>query len=258
MAEIQANTLRTHVQRLGEGTPTVVFVHGIAVDNLSSLYFTLAPQVAQRTRAVLYDLRGHGKTERPATGYTLDDLHEDLAAVLDAEAPKGPVILLGHSYGGLIALSFALRFPDRVSGLALVDPPLPVGDWGPEIAAIFGLKGEARDKRIREAYDTMHGATETRKRRRLAAVANALVDETSLLADMRASRVFSEDEIAALRCPTLAIYGDASEILVSAQRLTRLVDHAQVEILPGCTHLVLFEATDKVRALVMGWLKGQL
>ena len=104
MAEIQANGLRTHVQRLGEGDPTVVFVHGIAVDNLSSLYFTLAPQVSQHTRAVLYDLRGHGKTERPATGYTLDDLHDDLAAVLDAEVPGevpgpgGPAILLGKSF----------------------------------------------------------------------------------------------------------------------------------------------------------------
>ncbi len=258
MAEILSNGIKTHVQRLGEGSPAVVFVHGIAVDNLSSLYFTLAPLVSKHTRAVLYDLRGHGKTERPPTGYRLTDLHDDLAGVLDAESPDAPAILVGHSYGGLIALSYALRFPGRVAGLALVDPPLPVAGWGPEIAAIFGLKGEARDKRISEAYDTMHGAKETRKRRRLAATANALVDETSLLDDMRASRVFAEEEIAALACPTLAIYGDASEILISAKRLVRLVPKAQVEILPGCTHLVLFEATDKVRELVLGWLERQL
>ena len=78
MAEILANGLRTHVQRMGEGTPAVVFVHGIVVDNLSSLYFTLAPLVSKHTRAVLYDLRGHGKTERPGQGYRLDDLHDDL------------------------------------------------------------------------------------------------------------------------------------------------------------------------------------
>jgi pimeloyl-ACP methyl ester carboxylesterase len=265
MAEILANGLRTHVQRLGgprpegtpqgEGAPPVVFVHGIVVDNLSSLYFTVAPQVSQRRRAVLYDLRGHGKTERPPGGYRLDDLHDDLAGVLDAEVGRGPAILLGHSYGGLIALSFALRFPARVAALALVDPPLPVAGWGPEIAAIFGLRGEERDRRIRDAYDTMHGARETRKRRRLAAVANALVGETSLLDDMRQSRVFSDREIAALACPTLAIYGDQSEILAAAERLARLVPHAQVEILPGCTHLVLFEATEQVRGLILDWLE---
>lgn len=258
MAEILAGGLRTHVQRLGEGSPAVVFVHGIVVDNLSSLYFTLAPLVSQRTRAVLYDLRGHGRTERPPQGYRLDDLHDDLRAVLDAEAPDGPAILVGHSYGGLIALSFALRWPERVAGLALIDPPLPLPSWGPEIAAIFGLKGEARDRRVREAYDTMHGPAETRKRRRLAANAKALVEETTLLDDMRASRAFSEAEISELRCPTLAIYGDASEIIKSARQLERLVGHAQVEILPGCTHLVLFEATDKVRGLVLSWLERQL
>jgi pimeloyl-ACP methyl ester carboxylesterase len=258
MAEILVGGLRTHVQRLGDGSPAVVFVHGIVVDNLSSLYFTLAPLVSQHTRAVLYDLRGHGKTERPPQGYRLDDLHDDLRGVLDAEIPDGPAILLGHSYGGLIALSFALRWPDRVAGLALVDPPLPLPRWGSEIAAIFGLKGEARDRRVREAYDTMHGPRETRKRRRLVANAEELVEKTTLLDDMRASREFSEAEISALRCPTLAIYGDASEIIESARRLERLVPHVEVEILPGCTHLVLFEATDKVRRLVLGWLERQI
>lgn len=258
MAEILANGLRTHVQRMGEGTPAVVFVHGIVVDNLSSLYFTLAPLVSKHTRAVLYDLRGHGKTERPGQGYRLDDLHDDLRAVLDAEVPDGPAILVGHSYGGLIALSFALRWPERVAGLALVDPPLPLANWGPEIAAIFGLKGEARDKRVREAYDTMHGTRDSRKRRRLAANAEELVEKTSLLDDMRASRAFTEDEIRTLKCPTLAIYGDASEIIKSARQLEALVSQAEVEILPGCTHLVLFEATDKVRELVLGWLERQL
>ena len=230
----------------------------VFVDSNVFLRFFTKDDRSQHTRAVLYDLRGHGKTERPAQGYRLRDLHDDLRGVLDAEIPDGPAILLGHSYGGLIALSFALRWPERVAGLALVDPPLPLPRWGPEIAAIFSLKGEARDRRVREAYDTMHGPRETRKRRRLTANAEELVEKTTLLDDMRASREFSETEISALRCPTLAIFGDASEIIESARRLERLVPHAEVEILPGCTHLVLFEATDKVRGLVLGWLERQL
>lgn len=254
MAEVIANSLRTHVQRLGTGAPTIVFVHGIVVDNMSSLYFTLATHVAQHYRALLYDLRGHGRTERPSSGYDLDCLLNDLGGVLDAEALRAPVFLLGHSYGGLLALSFALRHPDRVAGLALIDPPLPLHGWGPEIADIFGVTGEERDRRIRDAYDGMHGAGETRKRKRLASTANALVHETSLLSDMRRSASFTPEEVSGLRCPTLAIYGDSSEIITSAEQLRRLVPHADVEILPGCTHLVLFEATDTVRSRILGWL----
>jgi len=254
MAEVIANSLRTHVQRLGTEAPTVLFVHGIVVDNMSSLYFTLATHVAQKCRALLYDLRGHGRTERPPGGYDLDELLNDLGGVLDAEDQQAPVFLLGHSYGGLLALSFTLRHPDRVAGLVLIDPPLPLAGWGPEIAAIFGVTGEERDRRIRDAYDGMHGSGETRKRKRLARTANALVHETSLLDDMRASASFTPEEVSTLHCPVLAIYGDSSEIITSADQLRTLVPHAAIEILPGCTHLVLFEETEKVRTLILDWL----
>ena len=67
MAEVVANGIRTHVQRLGSGPPTVVFVHGIVVDNLASLYFTLANPVAQAAEALLYGiLQLHKKIRRSA------------------------------------------------------------------------------------------------------------------------------------------------------------------------------------------------
>ena len=69
MPAIRANGARFHVQQLattaGADAPTVVFVHGLVTDNLSSFYYTLAgPVVAAGARAVLYDLRGHGRSER--------------------------------------------------------------------------------------------------------------------------------------------------------------------------------------------------
>src|SRR5688572_31593559 len=120
MADVVANGVRHHVQRLGSGRPTVVFVHGLVMDNLSSFYFTLANPVATGAAVLLYDLRGHGLSERPARGYAIADLVADLAALLDAEDLRAPVQLVGNSFGGLIALAFAIAHPARVGGLVLI------------------------------------------------------------------------------------------------------------------------------------------
>ena len=73
MPEITANGLRFHYQRVGSGSTPVVMLHGLMIDDLSSLYFTAAPALADVADVVLYDLRGHGKTEQPATGYGPDE-----------------------------------------------------------------------------------------------------------------------------------------------------------------------------------------
>src|SRR5438477_5619060 len=107
MADVTANGVRHHVQRLGGGARTVVFLHGLVMDNLSSFYFTLANPVARSAEVLLYDLRGHGRSERPARGYKVDDLCVELLALLDALGISKPVQLVGNSFGGMLALSFA-------------------------------------------------------------------------------------------------------------------------------------------------------
>jgi len=72
MADVVANGVRHHVQRFGKGERTVVFIHGLVMDNLSSFYFTLANPIAETCDVICYDLRGHGMSERPPTGYTVD------------------------------------------------------------------------------------------------------------------------------------------------------------------------------------------
>lgn len=73
MPDICANGARFHMQWLGSKAgvkvPTVVFVHGLVIDNLASFYYTLAgPVVSAGARAILYDLRGHGRSCRPLHG----------------------------------------------------------------------------------------------------------------------------------------------------------------------------------------------
>src|SRR2546425_2621578 len=144
MAELTVRNVRFHFQRLGHGGSTVVFLHGLVMDNLSSFYFTLAPPVSRFADVILYDLRGHGNTERPPSGYALPEMVADLAALLDGMGVTGPVYLVGHSFGGLLAQAFAAAYPGRTGGMVFIDGLSPKSGWGEQMAQTLGLQKEER------------------------------------------------------------------------------------------------------------------
>jgi pimeloyl-ACP methyl ester carboxylesterase len=254
MADVVANGVRHHVQRLGAGPRTVVFLHGLVMDNLSSWYFTVAPAAARAADVVLYDLRGHGRSERPPTGYGLADLVVDLDALLGALGIDRPVVLVGNSFGGLLALAYAIGFGDRVAGLVLVDAHLADEAFPEEMAATLSLEGEARDQRIVSSFAGWAGRHSARKRNRLADAARALVGGTSLVEDMRVTSPLSGDALRTVTAPVLALYGERSDLRARAEARLGPLPRCRVEIVPGATHSVLWEATDEVRRRVLEFL----
>ena len=257
MAEVTARGLTFHVQRLGGGEPCVVFIHGLVMDNLSSWYFTVANPMARQGEAILYDLRGHGMSGRPADGYTIPDLVADQEGLLDALGVERPVWLVGNSFGGLIALSFAIDHPERTAGLVLVDAQLNDDAFGAQMAATLGLEGEERDQKILESFRHWLGRHSRRKRTRLAATAEALVHGTSMVADLREGEPITDQELSGLDRPVLALYGERSDALDRGRRLVRALPDCTLEVLPGCTHSVLWEATEQVKDRIVGWIGEQ-
>lgn len=254
MADVVANGVRHHVQRLGRGDRTAVFVHGLVMDNLSSFYFTLANPVAAAAEAVLYDLRGHGMSDRPARGYAVADLVEDLRALLDALAIDRPVELVGNSFGGLVALAFAAAHPARVAKLALIDAHDGAEGWAAQMTATLALRGEARDEQIGRSFQSWLGRHSDRKRTRLARAAEALVEGTSLIEDLRGSPPMPRAALARIACPVLALYGERSDVRDRGEALAAALPACELHVLPGCTHSVLWEATAEVRARILAFL----
>jgi pimeloyl-ACP methyl ester carboxylesterase len=107
-----------------DGSPlTVVFAHGYAL-NLDCWHFQRAGYRGL-ARAVYYDQRSHGRSGRSTEGHaTIDQLGRDLKRVLDEVVPPGPVVLVGHSMGGMGIIAMAEEHPelfgDRVVGVALI------------------------------------------------------------------------------------------------------------------------------------------
>ena len=121
--------VRLHVEEYGDPAAdlTVVLLHGWTLDSrLWRAQLTDLPgQLDDSVRTLAFDLRGHGRSAacaRHAT--TLARLADDLAAVLDERVPRGRVVLVGHSMGGMTIMEYADRHPDdfaaRVAGVVLI------------------------------------------------------------------------------------------------------------------------------------------
>lgn len=251
-------------QQLGEG-PDIVLVHGLAANR--AFWFGTATALSRRFRVTLFDLRGHGYSSTPRSGYSASAMGDDLLALMDLIGIDH-AILVGHSYGGAATLEAATKAPARCSRLALLDtrvqrlqPEMRLHDI-PEITAyeravadvtarIYGydwetetqigirfleatarLRADGHDAELRDSFTPFgEGRGAVRAARRWL----TLLDETnarSEFLDLGASA----DEIAALRCPTLLMYAAHSRCQPSGAALSRLLPHAQFETVPDAGH----------------------
>ncbi|MDQ1629198.1 MAG: hypothetical protein QOI54_2942 [Actinomycetota bacterium] len=116
--------LHVEVDEAGDPAPvTVIFSHGLALDQGSWHY--QRRDLGDVGRLVFWDQRGHGRSGRGDPDHaTIDQLGRDLHAVLEASAPTGPVVLIGHSMGGMTIMALAEQHPElfggRIIGVALV------------------------------------------------------------------------------------------------------------------------------------------
>ena len=128
------NGVALHYQRRLDNGPDLVLLHGLAA-NLAFWYLKLAPQLRRGFRLTMADLRGHGRSSMPSSGYTTADMASDLHALIEHLGMRR-AHLVGHSYGGAVALHYAVLHPERVASVTLADarikalqPRQLVADW---------------------------------------------------------------------------------------------------------------------------------
>ncbi|WP_216915726.1 alpha/beta fold hydrolase [Nocardia noduli] len=250
---------------------TVVLLHGHCLRAESWTY--VRDELTRRyagARVVCYDHRGHGDSATAAQEtYNLDQLGHDLRDVLDAVAPTGPVVLIGHSMGGMTALTYAAQNPHeigtRVVGVALIATAASgLADAGfgrllrNPVVSLFQAA-------VRRAPRVMHHAKRVASTvfapiirtaefgdrtvsPRVLTLANAMHNETPIVTMASFLSAFMTydrtDALAALsRIPTLVLCGSADLMTPPSHSvaMAAAVDYADLVILEGAGHSVILE-----------------
>ncbi len=153
------NSIRLHYQRTGGNKPQLVLAHGITDSGLC--WGRLAHALEDEYDCVLVDARGHGLSDKPASGYTPEDHAADLAGLIDILGLDRPVVI-GHSMGGNTATALAALYPDAIRGAVLEDPgwratmgtpeerAARAAQWRQNSAAMQAMSGAEIEKMGRE------------------------------------------------------------------------------------------------------------
>jgi pimeloyl-ACP methyl ester carboxylesterase len=117
---IAVGPYQVQVAQQGSGRYTVIFESGFGTDLRA--WRKVAPEVAKSAHTVAYSRAGHGSSDARPEARTILQSSLELDQLVASAKLKPPFILVGHSYGGLLARAFAVRHPDWVAGMVLVDP----------------------------------------------------------------------------------------------------------------------------------------
>jgi 3-oxoadipate enol-lactonase len=251
MPHVSTNDVATFYEATGRGPP-VVLIHGHTLD-LRMWDPQVAPLVDARYRVVRYDVRGHGRSEAPATGYTYQNYSLDLRDLLDRLHIDAPAHLVGLSMGGGIALQFAVDHPQRVASLVLVDSAVPGFEYSSEFAqALEELVRVARSEgprtaleRVWLAHPLFDGIRRFPERFQfvksmvLAYPARDYLDET----EYPQPQWQVTDRLQEIRAPTLVLVGedDLPDFRLIADILAANISAARQEVITDAGHLLNLE-----------------
>jgi 2-succinyl-6-hydroxy-2,4-cyclohexadiene-1-carboxylate synthase len=269
---IRANGIEIAYEDRGEGARPLLLVHGFT--GFRQDFATQLGALAAHGRVLAPDLRGHGESAKTgdAAGYTLAQLTDDLLAFLDALAVER-CDLLGHSMGGMLALRAALRAPERVASLVLMDTaPGPLGFVDRGLLALAarvgreaGMAALADVLRARAKDDPGRGEPDRRVEEewgeeRFWAWRGARVAAVDPIAYEALGLALVEQEdlshrLGEVACATTVLVGELDhEFRAPSEALARGICGAQLRVLAGGGHQPQHEAPEAWRAAVLGHL----
>jgi pimeloyl-ACP methyl ester carboxylesterase len=264
--------VRLHYQLAGEG-PDLVMVHGLT-GNLAAWHLHLVPALSQRCRVLTYDLRGHGHSDVPRSGYSPDAMAEDLRELLDALEIERPVVV-GHSYGADIGLYHALRCPERVREVIAIEAALPALEESRRHDGWVGWSYWARA--LEEAGHPIPPHKRSDMRYMIRATIDLpkqwgplkglprnpkpllrLVDETTLPQDYRQIGTLTLDRVASIQTPVVLIYTERSAFIDTFEFLAEHLPNAHSVLMPSTEwgHFGPMEQPDLVAREIAARLPG--
>jgi pimeloyl-ACP methyl ester carboxylesterase len=240
------------------------------------MFSNIMSGLATEYRVTAYDLRGHGSSDVTPTGYTSAEMTEDFKK-LHAALRLGPAILVGHSFGAIVAMHTAVLYPDLVAGLILADPFFPgLGHIEPNLAQA-NVWHDVKDHFTRAGIDLGAGVDFANLFRVTAALTpeqkhllQQTMDPGSLrwlsqlprLAtttcgnDVFAVAGLTAERICAVQKPVVALYDEHTPFAATRQYLEEHLPNCKVDVVPGASHVAPLQNPEAFLQLVQKHLRG--
>lgn len=240
---IKMREIDTNYIQYGEG-PDIVLLHGWG-QNIEMM-MPLANEIGTGHRITILDFPGHGKSQEPTTAWTIYDYVQYLEDFLKKLQVRNP-ILIGHSFGGRVAILYASR--NKVDKVILFGAPC-IRNRKPSLKENFykSIKKLPGMKTIAEKAKNHIGSTDYRN-------ATPVMRETLV-------KVINEDLSNAakkIQAPTLLIWGtlDTEAPIEEARALEKIIPDAGLVELPGYTHYAYLEALNYVSDILNRFIGGE-
>lgn len=241
MNTVAINGINLAYTRRGKGTP-LMLVHGFPLD--SSSWNEIAPLLENVFDIILPDLRGFGQSTTIESSYTISDMADDLAGLLDHLGIE-KTAMAGHSMGGYVALAFAKKYPDRVSGLGLVSSQA-AGDPPERKEGRYKTAADVAEKGIGVVVEAMTPKLSADVR--VQAFVRGMIEKQSKVAVIGALKAMAEREdsmsiLSSFNFPFVLIHGDSDALIPidRSKEIKTAMPSAQYVELIGAGHMPMME-----------------
>jgi len=248
MEKINLKDLQLAYERHGKGTP-LVLLHGYPLDH--HLWDNVVPLLVDTFDVIVPDLRGFGESTIGDSSPTMDDYASDIAGLLDYLGIQKTAIV-GHSMGGYVALAFAKRYPDHLTGFGLVS------------SQVLADPPDRKEARYKSAKDVLENgidtvvATMTPKftaDEKLQAFARSAMERQQPAAYMAALKAMAERPdstalLASLEVPVVVVHGHSDALIPvdRAREVKAALAQAHLVEISGVGHMPMMEATEQTAA----------
>ncbi|HEY8560885.1 MAG TPA: alpha/beta fold hydrolase [Pyrinomonadaceae bacterium] len=247
--EVKLKTgIRMHYAEQGDaqGIP-VILLHGITDSWFS--WSRVLPRIDKKYRVYAIDLRGHGDTDKPATGYAMKDFAADVVAFLDAKNITKATIV-GHSMGSFVALQTALDAPERIEKLLVMGTATTArNNVTADLRKMFAaLKDPLDENFVRDFQVT--ASSETVPKDFIHAAVKQSMKSPAYVWKAALDGVIAEDyqpKLAKIKAPTLIVWGDKENIFLRPEQdiLKAKIPNSSLKIYEGAGHSPQWEYPEK-------------
>ncbi|EHB59531.1 alpha/beta fold hydrolase [Paenibacillus lactis] len=259
MEKVQCNGTTICYVDQGQGEP-IILLHGFC--GSSAYWEQLLPHLPGY-RLIVPDLRGHGRSDAPMGSYTIEQMADDVQLLMD-ELDIQKAVLLGHSLGGYITLSFAQRYASRLHGFGLIHSTgYPDSEEAKEkrVKAVSTIQGEGITSFVDNLVPGLF-ATDTEKLKpeciQRAKEIGYLTPPQGAIGAALAMRERPDrrDVLSASTLPILLVAGEKDALIPPERSFTTDHDNVTKVVIEGAGHMSMMEAPEKLGEAIVAYMKS--